>query len=136
VSARKGFEQDRALFQKLEDKPGAGDIGVAPEEFARSLLVQLGDNAEFFHTPRREAFISCSVNGRVETWPLASREFAYLLRQRYCRATAAVPPKQALEDLVNILDTCEHNSRVPSNLCLSALQKSPRGGEVSKGLST
>lgn len=69
---------------------------------AQALLLDLGSDFEFFHTSDRDPFASVLVDGHTETSPVASREFAYMLRHRYYLRTSSAPPKQALEDAINV----------------------------------
>lgn len=72
---------------------------------ARSLLLELGSDIEFFHTSDRDAFASVNVDGHLETFSVASEEFSCVLLHRYYRFTSSVPPKQALEDVIRIFKT-------------------------------
>jgi hypothetical protein len=69
---------------------------------AQELLLELGSDIEFFHTSDRDSFASINVDGHIETFSIKSSEFSHLLRHRYYLRTSGAPPKQALEDVINI----------------------------------
>ena len=69
---------------------------------AQALLLELGSDIEFFHTPDRDAFASVWVDRHLETFPVTSRDFAHVLRHRYYRRASSAPPKQALEDTISV----------------------------------
>lgn len=86
--------------QKL--RPGAAKDRVIAKRSAQRLLLELGNDIEFFHTPDRDAFASVCVNRHSETFRVASLDFALVLRQLYFRRTSSAPPKHALEDAINV----------------------------------
>ena len=78
------------------------DGQVIAKRHAQALLMELGSDFEFFHTPDRDPFASVCVDRHLETVPVASREFAHVLRHLYYRRTSSAPPKQALEDAISV----------------------------------
>ena len=102
-----GVAGDDAMAAVLDTARTTTDGGLMDGQLvakrrAQALLLELGSNFEFFHTGDRDPFASVLVNGHMETLSLASREFAYMLRHRYYCRTRSAPPKQALEDAINI----------------------------------
>jgi hypothetical protein len=81
--------------------PGKGQM--MRKRQAQALLLELSNDIEFFHTSDRDAFASVSLDGHLETFPLASEEFSYVLLHRYYQFTSTVPPTQALEEVTRIL---------------------------------
>ena len=69
---------------------------------AQALLLELGSDIEFFHTPDRDAFASVYVNRHLETFHVSSREFVHVLRHRYYQIASSAPRKQALEDAISV----------------------------------
>ena len=78
------------------------DGQVIAKRHAQALLLELGSDFAFFHTPDRDAFTSVLVDRHLESFPVASREFAHVLRHLYYRRTSCAPPKQALEDAISV----------------------------------
>jgi len=89
--------------QPLRQAEMAGQM-VANRQ-ALTLLLELGSDIEFFHTPDRDTFASVYVNRHSETFPVSSREFAHVLRHRYYQITSSAPRKQALEDAINVFSS-------------------------------
>jgi hypothetical protein len=69
---------------------------------AITLLLELAEDIEFFHTPDRDPFASISVTGHLESFLVGGEEFSHFLLHRYYGSTSSVPPKQALEDVVRL----------------------------------
>jgi hypothetical protein len=67
-------------------------------------LIAVVDGAELFFTPAREAYVSFTIEGHRETWPVASDEFRRLLLARYYAAEKTAPSAQAVIDARNVIE--------------------------------
>lgn len=66
-------------------------------------LVELASEAELFHTPDDEAYITAPVNGHLETWPVKSDQLNRWLSQQFYLRYASVPGASALKDAALLL---------------------------------
>jgi hypothetical protein len=81
------------------DASGAlGAISVSQGDSQTLQLLQLGDDAELFHTPDGEGYARIKVNEHWETWRIADRGFRDCLTHRYFRATGKAPSSQAMQN--------------------------------------
>jgi hypothetical protein len=67
-------------------------------------LIAVVDDAELFFTPACEAYVSFTIGGHRETWPVASEEFRRLLLARYYAAEKSAPSAQAVLDARNVIE--------------------------------
>ena len=67
-------------------------------------LVELASEAEFFHSPDGEGFVTFEVQDHKETWLVKSRSFKRWLMQRFYKENDAVAGTQALQDALAVLE--------------------------------
>ena len=68
-----------------------------------SVLVEVTQDAEFFHTSDGDTYATLPVNGHRETWALKSRGFRDWLSKRYYESEGSIPNSQATQDALNTL---------------------------------
>lgn len=68
-----------------------------------SVLVELAQGVELFHTSDGDAYVTIEVNGHHENWPLKSRGFRDWLAKSYFEAEGSSPNSQSLQDALNTL---------------------------------
>lgn len=68
-----------------------------------SVLVEVAQDAELFHTSDGDTFATIPVNGHRETWALKSRGFRDWLSKRYYESEGSIPNSQATQDALNTL---------------------------------
>ncbi|HEX8173977.1 MAG TPA: DUF3854 domain-containing protein [Pyrinomonadaceae bacterium] len=68
-----------------------------------TVLVDLIEDAELFHTSEGDTYATIPVKGHFETWALKSRGFRDWLSKRYYESESAIPNAQALQDALNTL---------------------------------
>lgn len=66
------------------------------------LLLELGADAELFHTPDGEAYATIEVNGHTENWRVGDQVFRDWLIHRYFQATRKAPNSQALQNALGV----------------------------------
>ncbi len=111
------------------------DLDGSPADCDAELLVNLGKQAELFHTPGghdSEGIASLEVNGHRETWPINSRAFKRWLSKTCYDKTQSVPKQDALSEALNVLSglaihdgfenevsvrLAEHDGRIYLDLC-------------------
>jgi hypothetical protein len=67
-------------------------------------LVELASEAEFFHSPDKEGFVTFEVQEHKETHPVKSRSFKRWLMQRYYVEKDGVAGTQALQDALAVIE--------------------------------
>ncbi|MFL6211815.1 MAG: DUF3854 domain-containing protein [Pyrinomonadaceae bacterium] len=97
--ALKGADYVTALF----DAAKAAENHKAKPKTQASVLVEVTEGAELFHTSDGDAYATIQVNGHHETWPLKSRGFRDWLSKRYYETEGSIPNSQALQDALNTL---------------------------------
>jgi hypothetical protein len=68
-----------------------------------SVLVEVTEGAELFHTSDGDTYATIPVNGHRETWALKSRGFRDWLSKRYYESEGTIPNSQATQDTLNTL---------------------------------
>jgi hypothetical protein len=86
------------------------DVTGEPERIAKperksqaTVLIELANKAEFFHTSEGEAYASVDINGHLETWPLKSRGFRDWLTRRFYEVESKSPSTQGFQDALGVL---------------------------------
>lgn len=85
---------------------GRESVGEGPpeSETIAELLLKIGSEASYFHTPDRVGYADICVSGHRETYPVRSRGFKLLLTgqlyERYCQAANS----EALNSALNVLE--------------------------------
>jgi len=70
----------------------------------RDVLIGLTEFCEFWHDANRTAYVTFTVNGHNEHWPVHSRDFKMWLSGRFYEEIGAAPGGQALEDGIRTLE--------------------------------
>lgn len=68
-----------------------------------STLVEVAEDAEFFHTGDGDTYATIPMNGHRETWSLKSRGFRDWLSKRFYESEGSIPHSQATQDAMNTL---------------------------------
>lgn len=68
-----------------------------------TVLVELGSEAELFHTSEGESYASVYLEEHCETWGVRSRGFREWLIQEYYQREHKTPTAQALQDALGVL---------------------------------
>ncbi len=77
--------------------------GVAAKEPKQSqvdCLLELGAEAQLFHTPDGDAYATIVANGHPETWAIKSKSFRQWLLHRYYAERQGAPNSQALQEAI------------------------------------
>jgi hypothetical protein len=75
-----------------------------------SILVELAEGVELFHTGEGDTYATISINAHRETWALRSRGFRDWLSKHYYESEGSIPNSQALQDALNTLQgIARHN---------------------------
>lgn len=69
-----------------------------------SLLIELLEDAELWHSPDHEAHATVRSNGHFENWPIRSKGFRLWLSGRYFETHDGAPSAQATEDAVRVME--------------------------------
>ena len=101
---------DRAAPNKPEGAPesGAGDPGpVDPAAGGKrsqaTMLLDLAEDVEFFHTADDVAYARIERDGHHEVWPLGSKSLRAWLSRRFHQAYGRAAGGQALRDALDVL---------------------------------
>jgi hypothetical protein len=68
-----------------------------------SVLVEVTEDAELFHTSDGDTYATIPINSHSETWALKSRGFRDWLSKRYYESEGSIPNSQAMQDALNTL---------------------------------
>lgn len=68
-----------------------------------SVLVEVAEDAELFHTSDGDTYATITINMHRETWALKSRGFRDWLSKRYYESEGSIPNSQAMQDALNTL---------------------------------
>lgn len=68
-----------------------------------SVLVEVAEDAELFHTSDGDTYATIPINDHRETWALKSRGFRDWLSKRYYESEGSIPNSQAMQDALNTL---------------------------------
>ena len=75
-----------------------------------SVLIELAEEVELFHTGEGDTYATISINTHRETWALRSRGFRDWLSKHYYESEGSIPNSQALQDALNTLQgIARHN---------------------------
>lgn len=75
-----------------------------------SVLIELAEDVELFHTGEGDTYATISIDTHRETWPLRSRGFRDWLSKHYYETEGSIPNSQALQDALNTLQgIARHN---------------------------
>jgi hypothetical protein len=86
----------------LDAAKASGGQKAKPKSQA-SVLVEVAQGAEFFHTGDGDTFATIPVNGHRETWALKSRGFRDWLSKCFYESEGSIPHSQAMQDALNTL---------------------------------
>jgi Domain of unknown function (DUF3854) len=95
----KGADYVLALIES--SKPHTEDSPARKPQ--ATILVELADDAELFHTPEGDAYATVKCGEHFETWPLKARGFRDWLMRRYYEAEGSAPSTQAVQDALDVL---------------------------------
>ena len=73
-----------------------------------TILIDLAQTAELFHTPDGIAFADLEINGHRETWPIRGKGFRRWLARRFFEATQGAPGSEALQSALNVIEAKAH----------------------------
>jgi hypothetical protein len=82
----------------------AKDASDEPAPSQATQLVELASDAEFFHSPDMEGFVTFEVQEHKQTHPVKSRAFKRWLMQRYYVENDAAAGTQALQDALTVIE--------------------------------
>lgn len=68
-----------------------------------SVLVEVAQDADLFHTSDGDTYATIPINGHRETWALKSRGFRDWLSKRFYESEGSIPNSQATQDALNTL---------------------------------
>ena len=102
VSARE-LDAATAVRRGVTDEGGAG-LGHSQTE----LLLQLGKEAELFHTPDGRAFAQVDADGGRRTFEISDQDFGDWLRHRWYQETQNAPSPEALRAALRTLVAIAH----------------------------
>ena len=68
-----------------------------------TLLTQLVEGLELWHTSEREAFVTIEINGHEENWRIESNDFRNWLDHRFYEELRRAPKHQWVQEVVNNL---------------------------------
>jgi hypothetical protein len=68
-----------------------------------TILVELASDAELFHTPEGDGYVTVNCCGHLETWPLKARGFRDWLMRRFYESEGSAPSAQAVQDALDVL---------------------------------
>lgn len=97
--ALRGADYVSALF----DGAKSPDSETTKKKSQSSILIELIEEAELFHTSEGETFATIPIKDHLETWSLKSKGFRDWLSKRYYESERAIPNSQALQDALNTL---------------------------------
>jgi putative DNA primase/helicase len=70
----------------------------------RDSLMALTTLCDLWHSPRSDAFVTFSVKGHCQNWPIRSSAFKRWLASRAYEESGLVPGAQAIEDTLRVLE--------------------------------
>src|SRR6516225_3687654 len=76
----------------------------AKREKQADVLINLAQEAEFWHAADHTAFADIRVGGCRETWPLRSRNFRLWLNRQYYENHRSAPNSDAVQNALNVLE--------------------------------
>lgn len=115
---------------------GSGYAG-GNRKSAATLLVEIGEQSELWHTPNREPYATIEVDGHLENWRLTDKSFKRHLAHQYYLRAAKAPGGQAINDALQVLGgeavfqgkeypvyqrVGDHDGRIYLDLCDDAWQ--------------
>jgi hypothetical protein len=87
-----------AADEQRLDEPG----GRPPSQ--ATVLVELAEDVQLFHTAAHESFAVVPVSGHREVWSLKAGAFRRWLQRRYHEATGKAAHAQAVQDAIGVLE--------------------------------
>ncbi|MBN9392887.1 MAG: hypothetical protein J0I20_32950 [Chloroflexi bacterium] len=96
--------QGQSEMAGSENEPEQGET---ERKSQATMLVELSGDLELFHNGEGKAFASFlreEPSTHTETWPLRSRSFKLILKERFFRQYGQVPRTPALEDALSLLE--------------------------------
>ncbi len=97
--ALKGEGYVLALF----DSAKSTDQVRAKRRSQASVLIEVTEGAELFHTEDGDTYATIPIKNHSETWALKSRGFRDWLSKRYYDSERSIPNSQAMQDALNTL---------------------------------
>ena len=85
------------------DRTSAGGQSIGFKKSAATLLVEIGQECELWHTPSREPYATIKVDGHLENWRLTDKAFKRHLAHQYYLRVAKAPGGQAINDALQVL---------------------------------
>jgi DNA primase len=95
-------EEAAKTSEEGEGGTNSGEAGVKKSQ--ATMLVELMEGVELFHTGEQRAYASLQIEDHFETWSLRSKGFRLIMRERFYRLYNTVPRAQALEDAICVLE--------------------------------
>jgi hypothetical protein len=77
-----------SLDEAIEDETGGFSEGASKQA---DVLVELAEEADFFHTPDRTSYADLMIEDHRETWSIRSKGFRQWLARRYYDVEGALP---------------------------------------------
>lgn len=101
-------DDDTAAPDDRDGAPEPGDPGPAEpaaggKRSQATMILDLADNVEFFHTADDVAYARIERDGHHEVWPLGSKSLRAWLSRRFHQAHDRAPGGQALRDALDVL---------------------------------
>jgi hypothetical protein len=94
----------------LLDTAMPADARKSKSKSQSSVLVELAEDVELFHTGEGDTYATISIDAHRETWALRSRGFRDWLSKHYYESEGSIPNSQALQDALNTLQgIARHN---------------------------
>lgn len=99
-----GGTVDGLMRLTTADLPDEPETDAKPRAKSQAtVLIELANEAEFFHTSDGEAYASIKIGGHLETWPLKSRGFRDWLMRRFYEDESKSPSTQGFQDALGVL---------------------------------
>ena len=77
-------------------------IGSAPSQ--ATMMVELANETELFHTPDNEPVVSLEINGHRETWPVRSTGFRRWIAREFHKREGKAPSGSAIADAISVIE--------------------------------
>jgi hypothetical protein len=99
-----GSTVDGLMRLSSTDLPNEVEIETKPARRSQAtVLIELANEAELFHTSECETYASVEIHGHRETWALKSRGFRDWLMHRFYEVESKSPSSQGFQDALNVL---------------------------------
>ena len=96
-------DDPRATPGQDTEEPGPGDADTGGKRSQATMLLDLAEDVEFFHTADDVAYARIDRDGHHEVWPLGSKSLRAWLSRRFHQAYGRAAGGQALRDALEVL---------------------------------